>query len=133
MTSPKSRRPSEARVSLFVDEYGILCVRVPLANSSLVAILWKEDYDRIKRAGVSASWDYNSNGNGSNYVRSRRPGIGRVTIARLVMGEDSEGRWVRYLNGDRCDLRRNNLALSLVPEERRAHGRESSLIRKDLY
>jgi hypothetical protein len=116
MTSPKPRRRTgEPRSTTFVDSAGVTCVRVPLANTHESAILRKVDYDRLKAAGLSSFWDLNGNGSGSFYVRAKRPGFGKLMVARLVLQANEMGTVVRYANGDRLDLRLSNLYVASNP------------------
>ena len=126
MTSPihpsplKPRRPrrtTEPRPIYFTDEHGIPCVRMPLAGTDLTAILWQIDYERLKRAGLSNYWTANRSGAGNIYVRAKRSGMGLLMVARMVL-EGPEGELsqvVRYANGDRLDLRRPNLYVTVNP------------------
>ena len=78
------------------------------------------DWRSLTVAGWSQHWTCNPNGSGQAYVRvSRTRATGRlVTVARLI-AEAGEGRIVRYLDGDRTNLRRDNLWLDDGKAKRR--------------
>lgn len=96
----------------FTDESGQHCTRVPLANSALSAVLLADDFDRLMAAGLSSNWGLNLNTKGGQaYVCATVKGANTVTVARLITG----ARWkqaVRYRNGDRLDLRPENLRIA---------------------
>lgn len=84
--------------------------RVPLANQAdFFADIGADDYDHLIRLGVSPFWFYNSNGRGSSYVRAHYRGK-LVTVARVLFGEPV-GQFVRYNDGNRLNLTRDNLTL----------------------
>lgn len=107
MSKSKARRT----ISYFTDEGGNRCARVPVAGSHPPAIIYADDLERLTAGGLSPNWKANANrspSTGLSYVKVAVRGKGYVVIARLVAG----ARWreqVKYRNGDRFDLRRDNL------------------------
>lgn len=86
----------------------------------------REDFDGLVEAGVSTQWTLNRNKvDGVGYVRCCVKGEGKklFTVARLIM-RPGPGEVVKYLSGDRTDLRRSNLYLC----GGRAKGRELELM-----
>ena len=94
-------------------------VAVALSNHHEPAVLDHRDYQRLQGAGLCGPWFLNSNGGGYDHVRCMAGGV-LMTVARLIV-EAPTGRRVRYLDGNRLNLCRNNLAL-----EKGKAGRSSS-------
>jgi len=71
-------------------------------------------------------WWFNGNGYGQAYVKHRQPGVkgGLGRVARKVVGAGL-GQIVRHANGDRLDLRRENLLV----QRGRATGQTPALIK----
>lgn len=113
MTIKPDRRP------VFTTDWdGRDIVLVPLANHDQPAKLMKEDFERITAKGVGIFWTLNNNGTGPAYVRAPAPGKhlspGRtlITIARVITGV-GRGRRVHYRDGDRLNLRSDNLTTAI--------------------
>lgn len=107
MTIKKRRK-----VRFTTDQDGKHIVLVPLANQSTPAKLLLEDFKTIIDAGYTSQWTANSDGKGHAYVRC---GVSNVrgqlaTVARLIM-DPPFGYRVTYRDGDRLNLRRDNLKL----------------------
>lgn len=88
-------------------------VRVPITNRpGVYAKVDRGAFDRFAASGRSLSWFLNENGRGSFYVRFSAPEfVGQVeTVARVLIGA-GRGEQVEYVNGDRLDLRRENLRI----------------------
>lgn len=103
------------------DQDGQRLAHVELANTDHRATLYAEDYQRLIAAGFSSCWSLTDVGRGLRYVlcsaRTLTPGRkGRrsMTVARLV-AEAGRGQQVRYLDGNRLNLRRENLAFEQGP------------------
>lgn len=99
----------------FRDEHGVNCLRVPLDRAGRsYAIVTEADYRRVRRAGATGAWLLNDAAPGRTYVRtSVRTGRGESTlvmVARLIMSAPPRT-VVRYVNGNRLDLRPWNLAV----------------------
>lgn len=92
------------------DADGAAVVLVPLANYPQPAKLLAEDFERLMLAGISHMWTLNIGKGGHGYVRlnSHRAGKNLISVARLVMAPRA-GQQVRYRDGDRLNLRRDNL------------------------
>ncbi|MDB5409356.1 MAG: hypothetical protein JWL84_4268 [Rhodospirillales bacterium] len=102
----------EVTITRTIDHDGERIVLVPVINSRLPAKLSACDYDRLIAAGLSPRWTFNPAAPGRCYVRA--PG-GKATgnlalIARLV-AEVGAGQCVKYADGDRLNLRRENLLI----------------------
>ncbi len=110
------------------DADGTPVVRVPLAKERGVAVLHAEDFDELMRFGITARWYWNVASPGFAYVRCKPPrnlNCGTLlSVSRLIM-EALPGMCVRYRDGDRLNLRRDNLYLA---EDGRARGRERSVM-----
>lgn len=95
-----------------IDPQGNRLVHLPLANTSERATLYAEDYERMVADGYSARWAIASTGGHHKYVlvNARSPGNGKrsLTVARLV-AQAGRGQIVGYADGDRLNLRRDNL------------------------
>lgn len=104
------------------DPLGRAIVRVPvhvprrLRDQLGSPVQWvavdAEDFDRSIAAGLGSQWYLNASGQGTPYVRATlmRSGGRLVSVAGFLMG-DHRRRQVRFLDGDRLNLRRSNLEL----------------------
>lgn len=105
--------PQQSRdITQFVDAENRPCTCVQLANSTQYAVLLTEDFDRLIASGLTCNWglNYNHKG-GQSYVCASIRKANTVSVARLIAG----ARWkqaVRYRNGNRLDLRPENLRVS---------------------
>lgn len=101
------------RVRFTIDHDGERIALVPLANHDAPAKLLASDYRRIVGDGFTDQWTLNSNGQGNAYVRCGAAKVrGQLaTVARLLL-EPPKGYRVTYLDGDRLNLRRDNLKLA---------------------
>lgn len=120
--SPRSPIPA-------TDTDGAAIVLVPLANTSRVAKLLAEDFARLQARGITAQWAFNEAKPGYGYVRCGCPSAvrGLVTVACLIM-EPPRGFNVRYRDGDRTNLRRENLYLTPGA----ARGREAAIMAEEM-
>lgn len=117
------------RVRFAIDHDGKRIALVALANHDAPAKLLASDYRRIVGDGFTDQWTLNSNGQGNAYVRCGTADVrGQLaTVARLVL-EPPHGYRVTYRDGDRLNLRRDNLKLAKgarpkkYPEEENAEG-----------
>ena len=116
MTNKKTRSPIYSQ-----DRDGEAIVLVPLANHPESAKLLKADFLRLEERRLGMAWTFNSNGQGSQYVRASVPGVrGKLlTVARLIVGAGGS-RCVRYRDGNRLNLRADNLFVSEGYAKRRA-------------
>lgn len=99
------------------DSDGRRLAHVALAETARRATLYAEDLERVLAAGWSPFWSYTSTDKttprrryvlvqGYNANGRRRS----LTVARLV-AEVSKGQRVKYADGDRLNLRRENLLI----------------------
>lgn len=95
-----------------MDRDGRAIVLVPLANHAQPARLFAEDFDRLMEGGVGHLWTLNSNGQGNWYVRACSSTVfdNIVTVARLI-ADAGRGQCVRYADGNRLNLRADNLSI----------------------
>ncbi|MDK9726195.1 MAG: HNH endonuclease [Sterolibacteriaceae bacterium MAG5] len=102
--------PREVRHT--TDHDGKPIVLVQLGNKPALAKLLRDDFEAMQAAGFTDQWFVNDNGTGNAYVRCTGADIrgGIATVARLIM-EPPKGFQVRYRDGDRLNLRRDNLKL----------------------
>lgn len=95
---------------------GDILVRVHFATGKAPAVLYLHDYERVQAITGNASWFLNSSGNGHHYVRVWHvPTARNVMVARLIL--DVESGNIRHQDGDRLNLRRENL---IRPRRRRS-------------
>lgn len=98
-------------VRYFIDAAGKRCARVPLANSSADAIVYADDLARLIAMGAPLNWQFNCSGKATarpSYVKLTLPGGDARCVARLIACAGFKEQ-VHYLNGDRLDLRSDNL------------------------
>lgn len=111
MHTNTSKQPRQPRTT---HEGGKTITLVPLAGSTDPAQLFAEDFDAIKAAGFSDQWQLDSSGNGYAYVRAHRRDPAAkarsISVVRLIM-KPEPGEKVCYLDGNRLNLRRDNLTL----------------------
>lgn len=109
---------------------GAPCFRVPLTGRDAVgrfALLDGDGLTRLRQAGARALYLV-TDGDGRDYVTMIRPPRGRaVTAARIVLAAP-DGQCVRYVSGDRLDLRLSNLRLKegFAPGEAHAAATEAA-------
>ena len=100
--------------SRFTDAAGHTVVRVSLCDGTH-AVVDEDDFDRLVSLGFSPRWFPSGDGQGRSYVCVSPPaGSGlnhstRVNVARLIAPPASRGMVVKYADGDRLNLRRENL------------------------
>lgn len=91
------------------DRDGAAIVLVPLANSGLCAKLRAEDFADLAERGLGANWFYNSNGGEYRYVRCYNRAAGNVVGLSRIIARAGRRQQVTYQDGDRTNLRRENL------------------------
>jgi hypothetical protein len=101
------------------DDKGKSIVTVPLSNSDRYATLDEQDFNHLIDLGLSPAWKQGADG----LVQVSVPGRTNLTVARLIT--DASTQRVSYLNGDKTDLRRDNLVLD-------GHGLRAKLRARDL-
>lgn len=106
------KKMQQAPTTFTTDARGQRLAHVALANTSQRATLYAEDLERLLAAGWSPYWTHTSTGGRFRYVLARAANPrGRqrsITVARLI-AEPAKGFRVQYIDGDRCNLRRDNL------------------------
>jgi len=86
-------------------------VLVTLGNSPKKAQVHRDDLERVKAAGYTGAWFLNGC-NGYSYVRTGRSDlVGRLESVARIIAEAKPGQIVKYRDGDRLNLRRDNLYL----------------------
>lgn len=96
------------RIETSLDENNRPIVRVPLGKngSKGYATLYLQDFERLMELGLSTAWNLV----GKGYVTatcSTAPG-NSVQVARVLLDAGAYEQ-VRYCNGDKTDLRTNNI------------------------
>lgn len=113
-----SKHKQQAAPEFTTDADGNRLVHVALACTHERATLYAEDYERVIADGFSPYWAIASTGGRQRYVlvQARSPSnVGRsLTVARLV-AQAGKGQRVGYSDGDRLNLRRENLVLTKGP------------------
>lgn len=108
------------RAPTFSSEGGREIAHVPLATGQ-TATLYRRDLDMLTANGLSLAWTFNPNGQGTAYVRAAEAGRasgGLVGVARLILNA-GRGAIVRYRDGNRLNLRRENLYVASGKAARR--------------
>lgn len=98
------------------DKDGREVLLIPLANTSLTARVFPEDYQRLLDAGWSSNWCWNC---GVVKVPSYRTNVQRV--ARLIAEPQGDVQ-VRHRDRDPLNLRSDNLALKPFQRHPRPQG-----------
>ena len=129
MTNITTRKtPARRRITWSTDHDGEAIVIVTLSNGEK-AKLFAEDYERLVEMGISPNWTANGNGNGQFYVRTKLTdalGWGNnAMVSRLIAPPTTRGLVLRHRDGNRLNLRRDNL--EIVERRSRAKAREAHL------
>ncbi len=116
------------------DTDGRAIVLVPLATGAR-AKLFAHHYERLQRMGIGTNWFLNGNGKGQFYVRAHVPadiGWGNLAqVARLIACPSKRGASVSYRDGDRLNLRLDNL--QVAGSKGRGKGRERLILEGNEY
>jgi hypothetical protein len=106
----QSQKRTETTFS--IDAFGQHIAHVTLYGNEHVVSLYVEDLHRILGDGWSPNWFLTSTGGRHRYVlvnaRSPKGAPRSLTVARLV-ARVGKGQMVAYADGDRLNLRRDNL------------------------
>ena len=109
-----NKRKQQAAPQFTIDEEGQELAHAAVAGSTERATMYAEDYRRIVGANWSIHWHFTSTGHKHKYVlvnaRSAAGHARTLTVARLV-ADAPRGRRVYYVDGNRLNLRRDNLSL----------------------
>ncbi|NII11548.1 hypothetical protein [Oleiagrimonas sp. C23AA] len=121
--SPATRSPE---ITVTTDEDGNEIAQVLCTSSDHPVVLELAVLRRLQKQGWTDRWACASDGHGNRYVVTYCRDIeGRTsvtTVARLVVGAE-KGQRVRYRDGNRLNLRRENLYVEKGPARMAAHAR----------
>jgi hypothetical protein len=111
------------------DRDGARIVRVSLANCQATAKLFEVDYEALRAEGITDQWCFNHNGRKHYYVRAYHSGVrGQlITIARKI-AKASCGIRVLYADGDRLNLRADNLRFDKKPMPRPVKQKKAAIV-----
>ncbi len=103
-------------VQHIIDRDGASIVLVPVHGLKEPAKVRADDFERLTRAGYPPRFMHVKNGKGQSYVRVCHPTLmhGQETVARLV-ADVAKWQQVRYRDGNRMNLRRENLYVTRKP------------------
>lgn len=108
------KKKQQAAPEYFTDNSDRHLVRIALANTEQRATMYAEDFHRWLAAGFSPFLSLTSTGGRHKYVlanvRSPRNTLRSLPLARWIAGA-GRGERVRYADGDRLNLRRENLVI----------------------
>ncbi|MBA2077048.1 hypothetical protein [Rhodanobacter sp. PCA2] len=108
------KKKQQAPTTYTTDADGQRLAHVAMANTDQRATLYAEDLDRLLVAGWSQHWSWCKTNPRFRYVLAyARTPAGKqrsITIARLIAGA-GKGQVVEYIDGDRSNLRRDNLRI----------------------
>jgi hypothetical protein len=112
-------KPRPVHVTHIRDADCVPIVVIPLASGGNAKMLY-EDWCAWNARGLPTRWTANPNGSGQAYVRAARTmATGRlITVPRVLM-DAGRGEIVEYVDGDRANLRRDNLRLTSGAAKRR--------------
>ena len=97
-------KTQKIQVQITTDENGKNVAEVPLSNSDKQASLYEADFRELMDLGVSPKWHLYNNG-----ICFHTPKNSNHSVARVVTDAFKER--VAYLDGDKTNLRRDNLVL----------------------
>jgi hypothetical protein len=108
------KKMQQAQPEFTTDDNGQQLAHVALANTNQRATLYAEDYAWLMSEGWSPFWSLTNTGGRYDYVlanaRGPRDNPRTVTLARLI-AQAAKGQRVTYADGDRTNLRRDNLVI----------------------
>src|SRR5689334_10295659 len=104
-----------------MNQEKIETVKIPLKGSGQRAELHKQDFDALMALGVSPNWLSTDTTN--NQVKTSHRGK-YISIARLIM-DAGKSQAVKYLDGDRTNLKRENL--TIIPGAAKSRDRDHYL------
>lgn len=104
----------QAPTTYTTDANGQHLAHVAMANTDQRATLYTDDLERLLVAGFSPYWQWCKTNKRFRYVLAyARTPTGKqrsITLARLIAGA-GKGQMVEYIDGDRSNLRRDNLQI----------------------
>ncbi len=96
-------------LSYWLDDQGRIILRIRLGKGPHSTITTADEYDRLTGVDLTRMWYADADKKGGRpYVRTFLPDGRLVTVARLI-ARAGDGEVVKYRNGDRFDLRPENL------------------------
>lgn len=108
------KQKQQAAPEYTTDADGQELAYIALANTDRRATLYAEDFQRLRDAGWSPHWSLTNTGGRFAYVLAHaRNTMNRprsITLARLV-AQAAKGQRITYADGDRTNLRRDNLLI----------------------
>lgn len=108
------KKMQQAQPEFTTDADGQQLAHVALANTNKRATLYAEDHAWLMAKGWSPYWSLTNTGGRHDYVlanaRGPRDTPRTITIARLI-AQAAKGQRVTYADGDRTNLRRDNLVV----------------------
>ncbi|MFA9479225.1 hypothetical protein ACERK3_13115 [Phycisphaerales bacterium AB-hyl4] len=115
---PRRRPPKSGPAYEAIDHDGAKVMKVPLSDGIHEAKLWPQDYRRLAAMNMTTGWCYNAAGPGHQYVRiadsQQRFGPGELVTAARIIVDAGKGERVKYRDGNRLNLRRENL--NVIPQ-----------------
>jgi hypothetical protein len=114
----------QAQPKFTTDADGKQLAHVALANTQQRATLYAEDYKQLMEQGWSPYWSLTNTGGRFEYVLSHAHGSTgtrrTITLARLI-AQAAKKQQVKYADGDRTNLRRDNLLIVRGSGSAKAH------------
>jgi hypothetical protein len=111
----KTRKSTALRPVRFAKDVDGKAIALVTLKGGDVAKLFAEDYAELRQADISPNWFLRGNGTGRDYVSVQAPAyFGRnniAQVARLLAKPPFPGLLIRYADGDRLNLRRDNLVV----------------------
>jgi hypothetical protein len=108
------KKMQQAAPEFTTDADGQELTHVALANTDQRATLYAEDFRHLMDAGWSRHWALTNTGGRFEYVLAYARGPMNnprtITLARLI-AQAAKGQRVTYADGDRTNLRRDNLVI----------------------
>jgi hypothetical protein len=108
------KKMQQAAPEFTTDADGLELAHVALANTEQRATLHADDFRQLMAAGWSKHWALTNTGGRFEYVLAYARGPlnnpRTVPVARLI-AQAPKGRRVTYIDGDRTNLRRDNLRI----------------------
>ena len=118
------KKMQQAQPEFTTDADGQELAHVALANTQQRATLYAEDYKQLMDDGWSPYWSLTNTGGRFEYVLIHAHGpTGRrrtITLARLI-AQAAKKQQVTYADGDRTNLRRDNLLIVRDGGSAKAH------------
>lgn len=98
-----------SNITFATEANGSRIALIPLANTQRKAIIDADDIETLRSKGVSLAFHLNSNGSNHSYVRAPRSKRNKVMVVRAITDAKPYEEHVHYRDGNRENLRRENL------------------------